>query len=205
MDDINAYISSLREKLKGIDHSECEDITAEIRSHIEDGLQDPRIGASERQRLEKIMSELGRPTEMAKGMNRVHGRRWYMRPIMAGGAILIIISVFLPFAAAAFFAGSTIVCVIIYPFHIWWFGYPLMITGAGMLLLSVFHQSRRKALIHTIVGALVSAVAAIAIPLSIYADGFGPYAFVPMLVGGLILAIGGAWTVRRERYSPHGQ
>lgn len=202
MDDINAYISSLRENLKGISHSECEDITAEIRRHIEDGLQDPRIGVSERQRLEKIMSELGHPTEMAKGMSKVHRRHRYMRPIMAGGAILIIISVFLPFAAAAFFVGSTIVCVIIYPFQIWWFGCPLMITGVGMLLLSVFHLSRRKASIHTIVGSLVFAVAAIAMPLSIYADGFGPYPFLPMLVGGLILAIGGARTVRRERYSP---
>jgi len=203
MDDINAYISNLRKKLKGISHSECEDITAEIRNHIEDGLQDPRMGQSEGQRLEKTMSELGNPAEMADRMSKVHRSPWYMRLMMAGGAILLIISAFLPFGAFVAMIPFPVISGVFCPFHLWWFGYPLIIIGAGMLFLSVLHVSpRKKAFVYTIVGSLFSVGAAVAIPLSLFTvKWILPYAFLPMLIGGIILMFGGIWTIRKDRYS----
>jgi uncharacterized membrane protein len=206
MDDIGAYLSRLRKRLKADSDSEREDITAEIRSHIEDGLQDPQMGSSETQRLEKIMSELGHPTKMANEMNKVHRDRRYMRPVMAGGAVLLIASAFLPFAAIfaiIAFPAPTLVGGIVFPFHFWWFGYPLITIGVGMLLLSIFRLSHRTALIHTTVGSLLSVIATTAVSLSfIKAWPLLPYAFLPMLIGGLILAIGGVQTIRRKRYLP---
>jgi hypothetical protein len=198
----------LLERLKGVTHWERGDIVAEIRDHIEDGLRDPRMGRSERQRLERIMSELGHPEEMADKMSKVHRYPRYMRPIMAIGAILVIISAFLPFGAffavlvhPAFFAVGGIA----YPFHFWWFGCTLIIIGAGVLLLSIFRLSHRTALIHMVVGFLLSVIAAIAILLSfLRVLWLLPYAFAPMLVGGLILAIGGIRTVRRGQYRRYG-
>lgn len=201
MDEIRAYLSHLRKKLKGINHSKCEDITAEIRSHIEDGLQDPRIGASERQRLERVMSEIGHPEEMAKGMNKVYRTRWYIRLIMAVGAILLILSAFFPFAAA-FISVFPFIFIIACPYQVWWFGYPLIITGVGMLLLSIFHLSRRRALICIIVGSLLSAVAAPVMLLSFLKIlPLIGYAFIPMFVSGLIFIIGSIWTVRKYKHS----
>ena len=204
MDDVNAYISSLRKKLEGISHSECEEITAEIRSHIEGGLQDPRMGQSEEQRLEKTMSELGNPAEMADRMNKVHRPPWYMRLMMAGGAILLIISAFLPFTALARVVPLPTSSGVFCPFHLWWFGYPLIVIGAGMLFLSVLHISpRKKAFVYTIVGSLFSVGAAIAISLSLFkVKWMLPYAFLPMLIGGLILMFGGIWAIRKDKYSP---
>ena len=68
MDEIGDYLSRLRKELKGISDSEREDITAEIRSHIEDGLQDPRTGASERQRRPEHDGQL-----MVPALDLMHG------------------------------------------------------------------------------------------------------------------------------------
>jgi len=74
MDEIKAYLSRLRKGLAKISQSEQEGVLEEVQSHIEDGLQDPRMGLSRGERRERLMSELGYPGEMANSMNDVHRR-----------------------------------------------------------------------------------------------------------------------------------
>jgi hypothetical protein len=201
MDEIGDYLSRLRKGLKGISDSEREDIAAEIRSHIEDGLQDPRTGASERQRLERIMSELGNPAEMAKGMNMVYRTRWYIRALMVLAAITLIASVFFPFAAGLI-SVVPFIFVVVCPYQVWWFGCPLIIIGIGMLTLSIFRLSRRRALIFKIAGSMLFAFAATMMLLShLKILPLITFAFLPMLISGLIFIFGSIWTVRKGGYS----
>ncbi len=74
MGNIDAYLSRLDKGLLRMDDSEREDVIEEIQSHIEDGAQDPEMGASEVERRQKIMSELGHPGRMASGINDVYQR-----------------------------------------------------------------------------------------------------------------------------------
>lgn len=201
MDEIGDYLSRLRKGLKGISDSEREDITAEIRSHIEEGLRDPRTGASERQRLERIMSELGTPAEMAKGMNRIYRPRWYIRALMILAAITLIASAFFPFAAV-FISVIPFIFVIVCPYQVWWFGCPLIIIGIGMLILSIFRLSHTRALIYKIAGSTLSAFAATLMLLShLKILPLITFAFLPMLISGLIFIFGSIWTVRKGKYS----
>jgi hypothetical protein len=201
MGEIGDYLSRLRDELKGVSDSEREDITAEIRSHIEDGLQDPRTGASERQRLERIMSELGNPAEMARGMNRVYRPRWYIRTLMIVAAAALIASAFFPFAIG-FVPFIAPIIFIVCPYQVWWFGCPLIAIGVGMLILSIFRLSRRRALIYTITGSILSAFAATIMVLSyLKIVQLITLAFLPMLISGLIFIFGSMWTVRKGRYS----
>ena len=201
MDEIGDYLSRLRRGLKGISDSEREEITAEIRSHIEDGLQDPRTGASETQRLERIMSELGDPAKMAKGMNRVYRTRWYIRTLMILAAITLIASTFFPFAAVLV-SVIPFIFVIVCPYQVWWFGCPLIIIGIGMLILSIFRLSRTRALIYKIAGSALSAFAATIMLLShLKILPLITFSFLPMLISGPIFIFGSIWTVRKSGYS----
>ena len=74
MDDFKSYLSHLRKGLSKVNFSEQEDIIEEIKSHIEDSLQDPERGESHKDRVKNTMSELGHPREIANGMNEIHRR-----------------------------------------------------------------------------------------------------------------------------------
>lgn len=89
MDDIRAYLSRLRKRLTRISRWKQEDIFAEIESHIEDGLQDPEMGVTEKERRERIMSELGRSNEMADGMNSIHRQHNWL-DVLLGPFVFII-------------------------------------------------------------------------------------------------------------------
>lgn len=77
MDDFNAYLARLAQDLKqSLSPAEQEEILAEIESHIEEGLEDRRLGAEEAERGAKVLAELGSPTEMADGLYYAVARRW---------------------------------------------------------------------------------------------------------------------------------
>ena len=149
------------------------------------------------------MASLGYTTSERMGFAMKTAR--YIKLMMAGGSILLFISAFLPFAFFVIPVSVTFISGIVRPFDIWWFGYPLMIIGIGTLFLSIFNLSGKNILICTIFGVLLSAVAFVAIPLSFFAHWQNvvivPYAFLTMLIGGLILAVLGMRTVLKSRYS----
>ena len=66
------YLQALRKKLKGFTHLDKTALVEEIASHIESGEDDPRLGKDPTQRRQKIMSELGSPGQMAKGFHRIY-------------------------------------------------------------------------------------------------------------------------------------
>lgn len=74
MDDFKSYLSRLRKGLSKVSPSEQDDIIEEIQSHIEDGLQDPKMGESQKDRVKNTMSKLGNTKEITYGMNEVHRR-----------------------------------------------------------------------------------------------------------------------------------
>jgi uncharacterized membrane protein len=69
MNELNNYSTRVRQALnrryETLSRSEQDDILAEIQSHIEEGLEDRRMGAGEAERSAKVLAELGSPTEMA--------------------------------------------------------------------------------------------------------------------------------------------
>lgn len=92
MGDPKSYLSRLRKGLLKLSRSEQEDIVAEIQSHIQDGLQDQRLGVSQEERAEKTISELGRPREMVNGMNEVHRRHGWLDVILVLAIFPILIA-----------------------------------------------------------------------------------------------------------------
>jgi hypothetical protein len=137
----------------------------------------------------------------AKGMNRVYRIRWYIRALMILAAITLIASAFFPFAAALI-TLSPFIFVIVCPYQVWWFGCPLIIMGIGMLTLSIFRLSRRRALIFKIAGSTLFAFAATMMLLShLKILPLITFAFLPMLISGIIFVFGSIWTVRKGKYS----
>ena len=67
------YIQKLREHLKSFSNEEREALIEEIRSHIESGEDDPKMGGSSDERGKKLMAELGSPTDMGKGFKMTYG------------------------------------------------------------------------------------------------------------------------------------
>jgi hypothetical protein len=77
MGDFNTYLTQLQESLNSFNPAKRDDILAEIQNHIEDGLQDPGLGPSEEERVQKMKVELGSPLEMAAGFHRSSwSNRW---------------------------------------------------------------------------------------------------------------------------------
>ena len=61
------YIQRLREHLKGFSTEEQEALIEEIRSHMESGIDDPKMGKDEDERKKRLMTELGSPKDMGRG------------------------------------------------------------------------------------------------------------------------------------------
>ena len=66
------YLASLRGQLKGFSEVEQADILDEIAAHIESGAEDPALGANAEERQAHLMSEIGSPEQMGRGLRQVH-------------------------------------------------------------------------------------------------------------------------------------
>ncbi len=66
------YIQSLRRQLKGFPAQEQEALIEEIRSHIESGEEDPKLGQDIAQRRKRMLNELGSPNEMGSNFKSVY-------------------------------------------------------------------------------------------------------------------------------------
>ncbi len=113
------YLRSLQQQLKGFPAKEQAALVEEIKSHIEGGEADPRMGGDAQRRRSKLMKELGSPEDMGRGFRQVYrsGRimdyalilipfllypylnTFYNNIVMpryAGGALLLDITIHLP-------------------------------------------------------------------------------------------------------------
>jgi len=66
------YIQGLRQQLKDFSREEQEAFIEEIRSHIESGEDDPRMGKDLEQRRSKLMAELGSSKEMGRNFKAIY-------------------------------------------------------------------------------------------------------------------------------------
>lgn len=66
------YIRSLREQLKGFSSEEQEALVEEIRSHMESGEADPKMGQNLEQRRTALMAELGSPDELGRNFKAIY-------------------------------------------------------------------------------------------------------------------------------------
>ena len=66
------YIRSLRKQLKGFSAEEQEAFVEEIRSHMESGEEDPKMGQTPEQRRKLLMAELGSPTDLGRNFKAIY-------------------------------------------------------------------------------------------------------------------------------------
>ena len=66
------YIQALRKHLKDFSNEEQEALIEEIKSHIESGEDDPKMGKDRDERKKKIMAELGSPQDMSRGFEVIY-------------------------------------------------------------------------------------------------------------------------------------
>ncbi len=66
------YFKSLREELNGFSPVEQEALLEEIRSHLDAGEQDPRMGRNGDERMARIMNELGSPKDLARQFKDIY-------------------------------------------------------------------------------------------------------------------------------------
>lgn len=72
------YIQRLREHLKGFSTEEQEALIEEISSHVESGIDDPKMGKDEDERKKKLMAELGSPTDMGRGFKGTYRKERFI-------------------------------------------------------------------------------------------------------------------------------
>ena len=66
------YIQSLRKQLSDLPLEEQNALIEEIKSHIESGENDPKLGTDADQRRKRVLNELGSPKEMGRNFKTVH-------------------------------------------------------------------------------------------------------------------------------------
>jgi hypothetical protein len=66
------FLHDLRKKLNGFSRHDKDDLIEEVGSHMESGVEDPKLGKDSGQRRERLMSELGSSEQMAKGFRKVY-------------------------------------------------------------------------------------------------------------------------------------
>jgi len=69
---LEEYFQILHRKIKGFSRTDQAALIEEISSHIESGESDPGLGDNLEQRREKLMTELGSPDEMAKSLKDLY-------------------------------------------------------------------------------------------------------------------------------------
>lgn len=90
MNDFNTYLTQLQNALKGFTPAERDEIMAEIRSHIEDGLDDPVMGLSKEERIKKVTDELGSPLELGNGLQESKWSHRWINFLLALVPLLVI-------------------------------------------------------------------------------------------------------------------
>lgn len=68
----NDYLRLLRTKLKGFSQQEQNALIEEIGSHLEAGEQDPGLDPDPERRKEKLITEMGSPSQLDRGFRDVH-------------------------------------------------------------------------------------------------------------------------------------
>lgn len=66
------YLEELRRRLSGLPTGQRDELVEEIRSHLEAGEDDPRMGDTPDERSARLRPELGSADQMARGFKRVH-------------------------------------------------------------------------------------------------------------------------------------
>jgi len=66
------YLQALRRKLTGFSRADRAALIEEVGSHIESGENDPRLGRSLSERRKKLMSEMGSPGRLAQGFRMIY-------------------------------------------------------------------------------------------------------------------------------------
>ena len=97
----NTYLVQLQKYLNGLSAKARADILAEIESHIDEGLQDPDMGRTVKEREEKLMAELGSPSDMGNGFNHTHYRHRWLDVVLALVPAVVI------FVGKALITGAT--------------------------------------------------------------------------------------------------
>src|SRR5262245_1563499 len=72
------YFQRLREHLKGFSADEQEALIEEIRSHIESGIDDPKMGKDEDEKKKRLMAELGSPNDMGRGFKATYRKERFI-------------------------------------------------------------------------------------------------------------------------------
>jgi hypothetical protein len=93
------YLRSLRKQLKGFPANEEAALIEEIKSHIESGEADQRLGQEPEQRTNKLLNELGSPGEIGRGFRAIYRPNRVMDFLLC--AIPYVLSLFL----TAFYMG----------------------------------------------------------------------------------------------------
>lgn len=97
----HSYLIQLQKDLNALSVAERADILAEIKSHIDDGLQDPQMGQTPREREAKLMAELGSPSDMGNGFSHTHYSHTWLDVVLALVPAVVI------FVSKALVTGST--------------------------------------------------------------------------------------------------
>lgn len=66
------YLQSIRKYLSDFSPEEQEAFLEEIRSHIESGEEDPKMGANPEQRRKTLMAELGSPNDLGRNFRTIY-------------------------------------------------------------------------------------------------------------------------------------
>jgi hypothetical protein len=66
------YIQSLRKQLQGFPAEEQDALIEEIRSHIESGEEDPKLGKDADQRRKRMLDELGSPKDLGRNFKTIY-------------------------------------------------------------------------------------------------------------------------------------
>ncbi len=101
MKTIHSYLIQLQKDLNALSAAERADILAEIKSHIDDGLQDPQMGQTPGEREAKLMAEMGSPSDMGNGFSHIHRSHTWLDVVLALIPAVVI------FVSKALVTGST--------------------------------------------------------------------------------------------------
>jgi MFS family permease len=97
------YLRQFEQELQHLPEAERDDWLDEIRSHLEEGQNDPELGSSPAEQQQRLQDEMGQPAELARQLKRVHrSLAWaeylliVLPDLLLGTAIGILLLVFYP-------------------------------------------------------------------------------------------------------------
>jgi hypothetical protein len=129
------FLTQLHRQLKPFSGAQTRDILDEIASHIESGQGDPQLGDTPQERQEKLMSEMGSPSDLGRGLHNVY------RPHRLVDFLLVFIPVYLlfPLVVPLLLLSGKIQINWEHPATVYLY-FPLLF-GLGMVLFSGWRRS----------------------------------------------------------------